>query len=143
MNNYIATKRYRKTVKGHAKYLEMRKEYVKRNHTRVRAYDAAYKLQHKEKMIAYRRKRTLAKYGITESDYKIMFENQEGKCAICRKDATNFTRKLGVDHNHKTGQVRGLLCYHCNKFIVGRHTLESATKLVNYLEIERRKNVQS
>ncbi len=59
-------------------------------------------------------------------------------CAICGKDEKSFKHRLNVDHNHKTGQVRGLLCYRCNKFIVGRHNLESASKVVKYLEIERR-----
>jgi hypothetical protein len=61
---------------------------------------------------------------------------QNHKCGICGKDESLFKNKLSVDHNHKTGLVRGLLCYRCNKFIVGRHTYESALKLINYLKIE-------
>ncbi len=61
---------------------------------------------------------------------------QEGKCGICKKAETEFKHRLSVDHNHRTGQVRGLLCYRCNKFIVGRHTLVSALQLVAYLKVE-------
>jgi len=61
---------------------------------------------------------------------------QHDRCGVCGRHETEFKSKLAVDHNHKTGQVRGLLCYRCNKFIVGRHTLESALRLVAYLRVE-------
>lgn len=64
---------------------------------------------------------------------------QNNCCALCGRHESSFKRRLNVDHNHKTGQVRGLLCYRCNKFIVGRHTLDSALKLVNYLRIEEQR----
>jgi hypothetical protein len=70
-----------------------------------------------------------------ERDY--FFRKQNGRCAICDKHQSNFKRRLNLDHNHKSGQIRGLLCYYCNKFVVGRHTLVTAIKLKNYLEIER------
>lgn len=61
------------------------------------------------------------KYGITEETYKIMFDFQNGKCAICGKEesATNQhgLRPLVVDHNHETGEVRQLLCHSCNTAI--------------------------
>lgn len=55
------------------------------------------------------------------------------KCAICQKPRSTFKKRLSVDHAHKSGRIRGLLCYRCNKFIVGRHTIESARSLLNYL----------
>lgn len=63
---------------------------------------------------------------------------QNGRCGVCGKSESEFKRRLAVDHNHKTGQVRGLLCYRCNKFVVGRHTLESALRLVAYLRVEEK-----
>ena len=50
-----------------------------------------------------------SKYGITQNDYDEMYLAQEGKCSICGKE-----EKLEVDHNHDTGNVRGLLCKSCN-----------------------------
>jgi len=52
-------------------------------------------------------------YGITEIEYNELFLKQNGKCAIC-KDEQHGRFKLSVDHNHKTGKVRGLLCGQCN-----------------------------
>lgn len=67
------------------------------------------------------------KYGITLADYNRLFHAQHGKCAFCNKPQTAFKNRLNVDHNHKKqkgehGFVRGLLCFHCNKYRIGRVT---------------------
>jgi hypothetical protein len=49
-------------------------------------------------------------YGISLDDYKKMMIKQEGFCLIC-----NEAKPLVVDHDHKTGKVRGLLCNNCNR----------------------------
>lgn len=51
----------------------------------------------------------LAKYGVTEDEYRAMYRAQGGACYVCRK-ATGRARRLGVDHDHVTGEVRGLVC---------------------------------
>jgi hypothetical protein len=56
----------------------------------------------------------LKKYGLTKEDYNRMFESQGGKCGCCNASHTEFRRGLHVDHDHVTGQVRGLLCTRCN-----------------------------
>lgn len=71
-----------------------------------------------------------------EAEREKLFIKQEGRCGVCYKHEASFKMRLSVDHNHKTGQVRGLLCYHCNKFMVARLTLESARRVVKYLEVE-------
>ena len=52
------------------------------------------------------------KYGISEEDYERLFESQNGRCAICKKETE---RRLDVDHCHSTNKVRGLLCNQCNQ----------------------------
>lgn len=57
-----------------------------------------------------------ASYGITPDDYARMYKRQNGKCAICRTPDPGQGRKhLCIDHDHKTGVVRGLLCHTCNR----------------------------
>jgi len=51
------------------------------------------------------------KYNITQEDYEILLEQQNFKCAICKEESD---KKLHIDHDHKTGKVRGLLCSPCN-----------------------------
>jgi Recombination endonuclease VII len=55
-------------------------------------------------------------------------------CAMCKKPGSAFSKKLSVDHNHKTNAIRGLLCYRCNRFILGRHTVQTAKQILEYLE---------
>lgn len=56
-----------------------------------------------------RRYRLKVKYGITLEEYEAMKKAQKGKCLICYRK-----KKLAVDHNHKDGKIRGLLCVNCN-----------------------------
>jgi len=53
------------------------------------------------------------RYGITDEQYAEMLVRQEGRCAICRTPPRD--RALDVDHDHETGEIRGLLCRNCNK----------------------------
>lgn len=51
-------------------------------------------------------------FGMSTEDYWEMFDRQGGRCAICR--AVPDWKRLAVDHDHETGEVRGLLCNSCN-----------------------------
>lgn len=79
------------------------------------------------------------RYGITEKSVQEMLEHQEHKCAICMR-AIEFLRTGHVDHDHKTGRVRGILCGSCNRalgllqddaFIIS----EAAAYLQNHAEL--------
>jgi len=77
------------------------------------------------------------KYGITLADYDVMLEEQGGCCAICGTDnpsARSGKVRFAVDHCHKTGKVRGLLCESCNiglgNFYDNKSYLQNA---INYL----------
>jgi hypothetical protein len=59
------------------------------------------------------------RYNIILDEYQNLLKSQNGVCAICGKaeSSTNCKgkiRHLSVDHNHKTGKIRGLLCGNCN-----------------------------
>lgn len=53
-------------------------------------------------------------YGISASDYRSLYEQQLGLCAICCRPQEDLNAPMVVDHNHGTGEVRGLLCGLCN-----------------------------
>jgi len=79
-------------------------------------YHRAYYLAHKGENGRRNRSNHLRiRYGITLADYDEMLENQGGGCAICGKTPAEEGRHLSVDHDHETGEVRGLLCVDCNR----------------------------
>jgi hypothetical protein len=55
-------------------------------------------------------------YGITAEQYEQMLAGQGGVCAICGTPPKS--KRLHVDHDHKTGLVRGLLCWICNRKVL-------------------------
>lgn len=73
------------------------------------------------------------KYGITLAVYNEMLKDQNNNCALCGKHKSKFKKSLAVDHNHKTGKVRGLVCFHCNKRRIGRNDTLSVAKLQWYM----------
>ncbi len=66
-----------------------------------------------------RRYRLLAKYGVTPEWYEETLELQERHCALCDSLYGHVCKKtiLFVDHNHVSGEVRGLLCAKCNTYL--------------------------
>lgn len=78
--------------------------------------------------------RLYEKYKLTKIDYLVMFNNQNGKCNIC-KDKEITYNKLIVDHCHSTNIVRGLLCGDCNKGLgLFKDNIESLKRAAKYLE---------
>lgn len=74
-------------------------------------------------------------YGIDIAKYDELLALQEHRCAVCLKHEDEFTVRLAVDHNHKTGEIRGLLCRYCNHRLVGRHTDgELIQRVADYLK---------
>mgnify|MGYP001598902286 CR=1 FL=1 len=63
----------------------------------------------KEYYLKYRNKATAKRYGISLVEYEDLLQTANNQCQICRT-----TETLRVDHDHKTGKVRGILCLHCN-----------------------------
>ena len=70
--------------------------------------------------VSQKRKRNLAAYGLTPDGYNALFDAQGGVCAVCgipARRAHARDMRLVVDHDHESGQVRGLLCNRCNRAI--------------------------
>jgi hypothetical protein len=72
-------------------------------------------------------------YGITADVYWQLYEFQGGTCYICRW-AKGKTKRLCVDHDHETGEVRGLLCNRCNRMVgFARDSSEYFQRAADYL----------
>jgi hypothetical protein len=74
-------------------------------------------------------------YGLGPGDYGKLLEAQGGRCAITGCRATGRTKRLAVDHDHKTGEVRGLLCGPHNQLIgYNRDNPAAFRSMADYLE---------
>jgi hypothetical protein len=75
----------------------------------------------KYRISASRRDKLKRQYGLTPEDYDKLLEFQNHRCKICNGTETNRSRRgfraLSVDHDHKTGKIRGLLCDNCNHML--------------------------
>jgi hypothetical protein len=72
--------------------------------------------------------RLLRVYGMGDGEYEALLESQGGGCAICGATQNEAKKLMPVDHCHKTGRVRGILCFRCNTGI--GHFKESADLLL-------------
>lgn len=105
--------------------------YRKGYHKQLAERRRAYVESHQVEVAEYRRRNKLAiRYGITLEQYTEIYNRQGGACAICRR-----TGRLVVDHDHKTKEVRGLLCHRCNVSIGSLgDTVAGLMRAVEYLE---------
>lgn len=70
------------------------------------------------------------RYGLTPAQVEAMREKQNGKCALCDKTP----RKFHIDHCHRTGVIRGLLCHACNIRLGGWDDLAWKERALAYLD---------
>lgn len=79
--------------------------------------------------------RRLALYGMTLNDYSRLEIAQNYRCAICGKVRKQLEKRFAVDHDHRTGRVRGLLCGGCNYTLGQLHeSREWLSSAVAYLD---------
>jgi len=87
-----------------------RREWIRAHPQEHTSRSRAWQKANPDKMLNMKLKRV---YGITLEDFQNMLRQQGGVCAICQQECDKRPR-LSVDHCHKTGRVRGLLCHGCN-----------------------------
>ena len=82
-----------------------------------KAYDAEHPRNRKDYQKSYQIKHPgyhiASRYGLTQDEYQSLKDKQKGKCACCGEKSD----RLFIDHDHKTGKVRGLICHYCNTAI--------------------------
>ena len=101
-----------------------------------------------DKMAAYNKKRRQdslkrpgrhwKEYGIdfTPEEYDERLALQGNRCCICGRPSADFKKRLCVDHNHETGQVRGITCNYCNTVIgIIENKQDLIKKIEEYLEV--------
>jgi hypothetical protein len=82
-----------------------------------RAYTKQWRQDNPAKQQRSNRRVNLRRYGLIPEDYDRMVEAQRNRCGICGTDRCGGRGSLGywhIDHDPKTGRVRGLLCFWCN-----------------------------
>ena len=74
-------------------------------------------------------------YGIDASEYAAIMDEQGNVCALCQRAKGTGRRALSVDHDHKTGVVRGCLCMPCNARVLGwaRDEIAFFERCIDYL----------
>ncbi len=85
------------------------------------------------KKMTNRNRQLKCRYGITLEDYNEMYKKQKGLCKICNK-----SKRLVVEHCHKSGKVRGLACDRCNQFLgyLEDVTIEFMDRIHTYLQFD-------
>ena len=127
---YYAHKKERNDYKR-----EYRKKHAQERNIKRRAEYATIPSEERSRR---RRIKGLAEYGLNSAQYNKMFAEQNGRCAICGRQGSEFKRALSIDHNHKTKHVRGLLCPNCNTglglFGSDEHGTEILCAAIGYLK---------
>lgn len=106
------------------------------NKEQIKEYKSNHYLKNKEKAAHKDRKNHLMrKYGITQEWYDEQLKIQDGSCKICgTKNPGKGLKHFHVDHSHKTGKVRGLLCHSCNTGIgLFKEDVELIEKAIEYV----------
>lgn len=128
----------RKTVEwqqqNRGRYNKRSREWRAKNKDKIKATITRFYLNHPSK----RREKTLKKYGLTVESYADMLAEQGGKCAICGLPQLEATSPFSVDHCHKSGKVRGILCFVCNTTLGRVHdNTQILFSMINYLEMNQ------
>lgn len=127
-------KRYEATAEGRKKKRERKALWAARNQDKVAADKRAWVAENREKVTAYnvaymsdyrateayansKHRSRMKRYQMTDADFNAIWEAQDGCCAICNiklQPRGRSKHSAAIDHNHKTREVRGVLCRGCN-----------------------------
>src|SRR5258707_5888802 len=90
----------------------IRRQHRKANAEELKAY--RWKPEIKARHCATQRRTTLRNYGLTEADYQVLYDGQQGQCPVCKTELKYRAKATNIDHDHRTKRVRGILCTNCN-----------------------------
>jgi hypothetical protein len=107
----FSTMKVRSGVASHCRECSKRMQEIRHALPETKEKQHKYYKRNREKAID---RKLQANFGITYNQYKQMLDAQGGGCMICEKTPKENGKMLAVDHNHTTGENRGLLCSSCN-----------------------------
>lgn len=110
-----------------SKKKELNRIFYLKNKDKIKAKSVLYYKNNKEKIL---KRLTLREYGVSPEEYDEMVKKQGNRCCICQKEDS---RALSVDHDHKTGKVRALLCSKCNLYVGHIENTELLEKALQYI----------
>lgn len=118
---------------------ERGKEYgpvwAKANPGKKSKYSKKYYEQNKDMFRGKSRVGRLKTYGLSVEDYEQILKDQDYSCGICGIHESEHRTRLHVDHDHTTGEVRGLLCSNCNTSLGGfMDSTSNLEKAIIYLK---------
>lgn len=100
--------------------------------------------EHRRQSESYQSKKRIARlaslYDISKEHAKDLYERSHGMCEVCGDiwDSSKHKHSFSVDHNHFTGEVRGILCHHCNTAL--GHLKENTNIMLSLIEYTRKHN---
>jgi hypothetical protein len=123
---------------------ECRSNYRRLKFEEISQYNQEYRLQNLDKEKEKDRANNLkASFNLSIKEWEDMYEKQGKKCFICPKKVSGPNKRLCVDHCHKTGKIRGLLCDTCNRALGllndDTNLLRTAISYLENTEVEDKK----
>ena len=111
MSDTACQERYMKTEKGKIARDRAAKKYrsSEKGRENIKKYEQSERGKRVHKKVLLK-----GRYGMTLTDFDILYNQQKGCCATCGKHQSELKESLSVDHNHITGKIRGLVCRKCN-----------------------------
>lgn len=109
--------------------LKLHKIYCEKNRDKIREQRKEFRRLNKDRL-SFKKNRAKC----PPEKFKMLFEEQKGRCAICNLHQNKMRRRIAIDHNHKTNQTRGLLCDNCNRCLgLLKDSKEILAKAIDYL----------
>jgi Recombination endonuclease VII len=109
--------------------LRLHKEYCEKNRDKIREQRKEFRRLNKTRLSISKNRAKCS-----PEKFKALFEEQRGCCAICGLHQSKMRRRIAIDHNHETNEIRGLLCDNCNRCLgLLKDSQEVLQNALNYL----------
>ncbi len=140
LSSYYKAKKNKDGYFGHCKECQKTKShdfYIKNKEKRNKQ-TRVWRKSNPKRLKTIERRATLKKHGVALEEYEFLLKRCGNRCVICNEKETRKNQygitPLSVDHDHKTGKIRGLLCNRCNRVLgMVKDDLNILTEMKSYL----------